>query len=822
MDLITELITQIKELRNEVLGLKRREQPVAVRVGEGGEIIRQSLQKHASEVDTTLSENAIELAGIHTDVAGELVTRAENDEAIRAGIEQATGVRYLFLDTFRNDEDPLTFPRMADIGAWTGINTENKIRVDDHHIYFEPPVGVPSFLTHVLWGNEAYPRIMGRAFIFHVTPTETNKRFRAGLDSANNRTPRTHAVYFQNTGVLMLVEESVTLTSFAAYIAGIPLDFAVVLFPRGAHYLMKPRSATTWNRLHVTVLYAIGPVYPFLTGFDATWSADEDVEVRDLAAPWDTPEADSLLHLIAPAAGTYVALDNGEAIIVWTAVLGLTVDVRLRWTDNNNCLVFRMNQGASTVAIVSRIAGVETTPGASNTKTFSFVPDTQYLFAVRMNASAIQVINAKTNTLVMGPLFPDHLGVININTSASLDELWFWKISGVVLPTLTRRIARQDTFWISSVTGNDRNSGLTPTSPVKTLDAALGRATGTNKITCYMEGPVTNAVRSPMIWTQARLVTLVPKTPGTRWYMFASQKHTAGWTSAGGGVWTKTITEFFTEHLQHVIVTSLADADGDELQLTYVAGTTTPAAGECSWNSVTFVCYVHLPADADPNTHTIETPLANYGLIVNHTDCVFEIYEGEFRYANISNVVSNGGTLIIRNTNAAYAITGNFAIVGSNGGTLDIDGGITYKCKNDNISGHGDLLGPQIFGIVRNHHASRAGDEDISFHEWSDLLVEDCELDTAGTGGITSVNRTHQVIRRTHIHDNMRKGHHDNWGGASFYGEETSGSVEDCIIENNDGPGIYATAGTPVTVINTLSGTANGNTDPDDLAGSAP
>lgn len=775
-------------------------------------------------------ESALRIAGDATSaalVALEAAIRAQQIADIQAMVFHASGVLYLFLDLISTtDPAPLTDPKPATVGYWDVNDGEGIISDLDGRRVFATPATPTSFVEHVTWTQESFARTPGRVLIFRITPADATHSFRLGWDTGGKdtgRTPRTHALYIHETGTVRIVEESESLTGFSTYIGDETYLFAIMQRARGAHYFMAPiETPNTFERLFTTSEFASGPLYGFASNFNANFAIEGLAESRDLAAPFDEDEADALQYIAAASPGTYACSDDGIIEIEWTAQAGTTLEISPRYTDADNRLVFRCIVDTDSIALVDRILGVETAPIAANTKTFNWVPGTQYTLRLRMEAGTMQLFVEKI--LIMAPSYNTHIGMDDLHLNHAVDSLVFWPIHEITFPSESRFVRQRNEFWVDSITGSDtENTGAAVDVPLRSLAAAAGRASGSADLIIHINAPVaTNPLREDLNWTSSRNISLVATDPDEPWGLFVSQQHTAGWVSLGGGIYSKYMPEFFTENLQNVIVTSLTDANGFELRLDYPVGLggagTTPAEGESGWISATSMCYVHLPGGVDPNIHTIETAIANTGIQLS-SDATMTLEDGEIRYPNIYGIALSGaGTIVGTRMVSSYGMTGNFATFNGSTGIMALTLCEGVRADNDIYNIHGAAT-----VTLLNCTGNDADDEIASAHDDTIMTIQGGRYYRAGQGGITSVDNAVQNVYDATVDHNNRNGHITNFGGISWFDATTSGEGKRNTITDNDGPGIFVRTGAAVTLgtgvdVNT-SGVGFGNTDPDNLAG---
>jgi hypothetical protein len=350
-----------------------------------------------------------------------------------------------------------------------------------------------------------------------------------------------------------------------------------------------------------------------------------------------------------------------------------------------------------------------------------------------------------------------------------------------------------------------------------------------------IEADEAHPLREQVYYTGAASVRLDSVDRSSYWHVYGSEKHTSGWTSAGGGVWTKVLAGHVAaaDGVDSVVVTDMTDADGDFLVLRparVVAGATVtaPAAGQSGWNFATSTMYVHLADGSDPNGHTIEISKRLFGiasiglgkLSVHHARARFaastciqagdsfdgevEVFDSKAEYAG-----SQSCLRAVNSTTASrlYAERTEAALCTANDG-WSVKGASLVECHDcegrktwEEITTSHDTATLKFYG-GRLHHAYGAAYEGVL----SSLAIFDgVEVDHNNVG----------------LGDTTQCGPSGSY--AITYRDTMTGSVTNCDVHDNHlgGVGLQDTVGAGVTVdAYTLahSGVANGNGAADDLA----
>lgn len=355
--------------------------------------------------------------------------------------------------------------------------------------------------------------------------------------------------------------------------------------------------------------------------------------------------------------------------------------------------------------------------------------------------------------------------------------------------------------YLDTVSGNDGNGGTAPNDAKLSFGAALTALTALGGSgTIYINAPEANKLA---VFNTISTGTVVLRSmTGARWYFDRAETITSGWTNEGGGVYSRVSTR------SHWVVSSLTGADGYYVVLSANTSTpTTPAAGEFG-NSGGNV-YVHLPGDADANAHTLRAPQTPSCLIISG-DCSLLMFDAAGYYTSGATVNIGGtGTSYIVDTNLNYATSQGLTVTGT--GTAIVIGGEASKQRFDGYSNNstGNLT------CVRCA-AHYNGDEGFTDHSSSVTTLIDCTATNNGSGGVgfTSDSGQSNVDGGLFDSNGVNAGGGFEQNGIS-YGVDASGTVRHVTCTNNTGSGIYAATLGVLTVIDAVSGTANGNSAAD-------
>jgi hypothetical protein len=357
-------------------------------------------------------------------------------------------------------------------------------------------------------------------------------------------------------------------------------------------------------------------------------------------------------------------------------------------------------------------------------------------------------------------------------------------------------------LYVDSVSGSDSYRG-SQAAPKLTLAGAISALGTLHKGMIYVKAPSTTPLRAQVTPGLAQELRIQPWPGVANFYWYGSTKVTSGWTDAGGGLYTRAAT---TEPLV-VALPTLLNGSGFWTRLTRNTGTpTTPAAGE--FGHAANVLYVHLPADASANSHTIEYGQRDYCWL-NSSYHRVTLVGAVLRCSNAIGAcvyapAAGSGELICINCTSQYHGSSGFGC--DNGAKLLTCDTCTAQCNgNDGFNVHGTAT-PATRAVTRNCLGSYNDDEGSSPHETTvlddfySIYEYNLSSDTGGMGAVGSaVMNCYGTISR------------HNARGLAWAAAGNSGYCHDCTCSDNTGPGVYTKAGSSVTFVNLTSGVAAGN-----------
>lgn len=373
----------------------------------------------------------------------------------------------------------------------------------------------------------------------------------------------------------------------------------------------------------------------------------------------------------------------------------------------------------------------------------------------------------------------------------------------------------------------------TELSPLNSLTEALALGTGRVGQVICIKSTEANPFRVEPTAFQSTEPLVLKGWDNEPWYIYGSEKHTSGWSSLGGGVWSKALGY---SAVNIATVMTMTETIGDrefKKKLIEAPVPTTPAQGEIGYDGTT--AYVRLPNDENPNSHTIEIARRNTAFRPQGFAAITieDMVARNFLSAAISNGISTQpvgtGKLIVRNSIIEYT--------GLNGITASAQNELTecynvqaYRCTNDGFN-HRRTTGAGIM-ILNDCKGSYNGDiagqssQGASAHTDATLTINGGEFNWNVSGGMvsidTSVNNIHGDTSYGPVlmDRNMRLG---NTAGtiasqaSCAWVNSATGTVSGSVtVSNGQGVGVRVNTADAVTGLENI--TSVGNALPDIIA----
>lgn len=283
---------------------------------------------------------------------------------------------YLFRDLFTTAEAaPMATPHASEPGpgAWDIVDTGNRLSVASGKFTLAGDVNAEATAQ----STEALNLAVGRGAIFKIQ-RQAGHNLDFGLAGSRIRLQLTN--FYVNSGGL-----AIGPNRDDEFLCALVLrNPGLWIIDLTNNVLLYTESITFTSR---KLYFGTGGIAP--TSFGGTVA---DVEVKDLAGGWTTQYGPALGYVAAPANGETIAAAtaNGQVETNWTPTAGGTIDLQVRRTDDDNCLIVRADQTGSTIKLIKKEGGSESEL-ASNARTWT--AGTQYQITAYLNGTNIRTMD---------------------------------------------------------------------------------------------------------------------------------------------------------------------------------------------------------------------------------------------------------------------------------------------------------------------------------------------------------------------------------------------------------------------------------------------
>lgn len=272
----------------------------------------------------------------------------------------AGGIVYLLRDQFTtNATAPLTSPRTCEPGPGqlTIVDPANQLSISSSIL--QVAGGSGSAWDRGFYSASGLARTAGRALLVAVTQT-AGSAFGPAIWSRSAGIVSPAAPGSADHGIRANIG-----AAYWAYVNGVNViqhtfgtDFGIVLRAAGAFYLQK--LSGTWNLEWVDNAQNTATLYPEFSNFNGVGTLD-DFRVVDFGGEWATAYGIATSRTAITIAGS-TGLMTADAIVehTITAATGVTQELMVRRTDDDNCWIVRMDQTGSTIKLIQKQAAVET------------------------------------------------------------------------------------------------------------------------------------------------------------------------------------------------------------------------------------------------------------------------------------------------------------------------------------------------------------------------------------------------------------------------------------------------------------------------------
>lgn len=188
--------------------------------------------------------------------------------------------------------------------------------------------------------------------------------------------------------------------------------------------------------MYVTNLYSTDQSIYLRDGASTAFVIDS-LSVAQLGTPWTSDYGIATNRIASPAVGDTTTSEANHLVeFTWTATTGATLDLMVRYTDDNNCWIVRCGQAGSTVKLIEKSGGVET---ERSSVAQTWTNNTAYRIVVISDGNTIKtyVANVAKNSYASASFNNTATGV---KTSAAGSNLIAWPrtLSGAALAELNK------------------------------------------------------------------------------------------------------------------------------------------------------------------------------------------------------------------------------------------------------------------------------------------------------------------------------------------------------------------------------------------------
>ena len=269
---------------------------------------------------------------------------------------------YLLRDLFLTDDDaPLTSPRTCEPnseGTLVITDVANKLSISGENI--EKTAGAWKIIS-----GSTFSRRNGLAMSARIKQTtfgsSANCVFGTSEDGINYVDAfKYYYGYYGNA----VISDGVTFTLAGQNPTGINeyVEILIVHRSSGAFILARGGHFGKWNLIYPGSSSDGANIYLLSSnGSSADTGYIDNLKVLNLGTIFTTDFGLANYHVAVPTSGvSYTGSRNSLYEITWTAATDEILDIDIRKTDDNNKIILRCNQTASTIAHIRKDAGIET------------------------------------------------------------------------------------------------------------------------------------------------------------------------------------------------------------------------------------------------------------------------------------------------------------------------------------------------------------------------------------------------------------------------------------------------------------------------------
>lgn len=325
--------------------------------------------------------------------------------------------QYLLRDRFTLNKDAIN-RRTCEPGPGTLImhdqpTTGSHTLVIEGGYLFQKNFGVSGTIN-----EDVRPRLNGRAVVSRILK-EINGDYRIQWGGAN-----TNQVRFLN-GTMRASGDLLT-----PFVATTNTTYDMVLIQRTNGEFMYARQGTSGNYTLIWVNNVSGanPIARGALSIATSALKIDYFKVINLGAPFDTTDYVIATDRKASPIANDTITQTADSLIEMTitAATGVTKELRVRWTDDNNCWIMRCDQANSTVKLIEKVAGVETERGSAAQ---TWTNGTQYRLVMYCTGNTIYgyVGNFSAKWIYSSASFNNTATTVKVDTAGT--DLVAWPLS---------------------------------------------------------------------------------------------------------------------------------------------------------------------------------------------------------------------------------------------------------------------------------------------------------------------------------------------------------------------------------------------------------
>jgi len=357
------------------------------------------------------------------------ISIASNAASSPTLVAVTVNVTHLFEDEFITaDAAPLTSPRTAEPGpgSWTVTNGAN-LSISNGKLVRSGTATLASVATYARTNLAFYMRHLataadGALIGFSANGIHLQSGLTIGIASAAPTTV--------GTGIFVFIDGLFPNSWVDVLVIERPSG-GVWMYLRGANY-------GRWQLVWVSIAETSTPLYAFYKGAVGDVGLSDDAFLTLAPSEFLSQFGNALHYEASPVAGLTSAAAKVFQEISWTPASAEILEMTLNEVDSNNKIILRCNQAGSTIALISKVAGVETSlQSAAQTWTIGspyrvIMVNHHYLGGTRLNA----VVNNNTLLAVASPITPTmaYATGCRISGFTTATDWAVWQVEPIELP----------------------------------------------------------------------------------------------------------------------------------------------------------------------------------------------------------------------------------------------------------------------------------------------------------------------------------------------------------------------------------------------------